>query len=385
LVTEQKMGILHLETNNHASFASLIWGGSASAPCDLHLITEDGMIEAHCGMLFPLSRYLAAIESLPNTAGPIQVVLTETSLRAVSAVKDLVYTGTCDLDKLTLPEILETLAVLGMEVSSDNSFQTEFIDDEKNASNHPRDFGDVEEAADTHEESSDVQVSVKQELEFADIGDPLIIKEETEDGVDEFEGITVGKAFHQVESSLSTSCKENWQNMGKINKDVQVKIPKLKMGQKPMKEKLRCNQCLKKFSRADKLKRHIKNVHNKEQPYQCDQCLKKFSRSSGLKQHIQIVHKKEKPHACPQQGCAQKFGMKIDLKRHMMKVHNYEKPYSCIEQNCDKNFVVLQELDDHLRSAHGAAKLVCGVQNCDATYTHYASLSSHKRRQHPDN
>ena len=79
------------------------------------------MIEAHCGMLFPLSRYLAAIESLPNTAGPIQVksrfvnvfcnsspskvVLTGTSLRAVSAVKDLVYTGTCDLDKVALSQI----------------------------------------------------------------------------------------------------------------------------------------------------------------------------------------------------------------------------------------------------------------------------------------
>ena len=72
------------------------------------------MIEAHCAVLFPLSRYLAAIESLPYTAVPIQVrfifiscnsfpskvVLTGTSIRAVAAVKDLVYTGTCHLDKV---------------------------------------------------------------------------------------------------------------------------------------------------------------------------------------------------------------------------------------------------------------------------------------------
>ena len=75
------------------------------------------MVEAHCAVLFPLSRYLPAIESLPYTGVPIQVpkrldfiscnsspskvVLTGTSIRAVAAVKDLVYTGTCHLDKVT--------------------------------------------------------------------------------------------------------------------------------------------------------------------------------------------------------------------------------------------------------------------------------------------
>ena len=69
----------------------------------------------------------------------------------------------------------------------------------------------MEKVADADEESSDVQKSVKEELEFADLGDPLHIKEETEDGEEAFEGVTVGKAFHYV---------VNWQNTVKINKDV---------------------------------------------------------------------------------------------------------------------------------------------------------------------
>ena len=34
------MAILKLSTNNHATFASFIWGGLASAPYDLRLVTE---------------------------------------------------------------------------------------------------------------------------------------------------------------------------------------------------------------------------------------------------------------------------------------------------------------------------------------------------------
>ena len=59
-----------------------------------------------------------------------------------------------------------------------------FTDDERSASTHPQ---DEEEAAEAHEESSAVQESVKEELGFAEIDDPLHIKEETEDGEEAFE------------------------------------------------------------------------------------------------------------------------------------------------------------------------------------------------------
>ena len=180
---------------------------------------------------------------------------------------------------------------------------------------------------------------MKEDVEGAEEDGAMNMKEETEDVVGAFEGITVGKVLHNVESALNTSFKENWKDTGKINKHVQVKISKFKMEKKL-------------------------SVH-KEENLRCLQCRKLFSCRSSLSEHIKRMHDQAKPHQCSQPGCQEKFGLKRDLKKHMMKVHGFEKPYSCIEQNCDEKFVEPGFLKDHLRRAHGAAKLVCGIQNCD--------------------
>ena len=256
------------------------------------------------------------------------------------------------------------------------------------------------------------------EIEPDDIDDPLSIKEEAEeeDVLEAFEGITVGKVFHNVESSMSTDCRLYLHDVGKI-KVVQKKIPKLKTREGlPLrhqreiitcdfidcsktfttksslyrhtknvhkKEKShQCSQCLEKFSQRSHLIMHIRIVHNKEKPHACSQCSEKFSRRDHLTKHIGIVHNKEKPHACPQQGCASMFALKLDLKRHMTKIHNFETPYRCVEQNCGQKFVRSRDLNNHLRSVHGAPKLICGFQNCAATFTFRDSLLKHKKK-HP--
>ena len=70
------------------------------------------------------------------------MVLAGTSIKAVTAVKNLIYTGVCclddDEDELILPEILETLCIFGIEVSSSSFiFTTEPEDDGQNGSNNP--------------------------------------------------------------------------------------------------------------------------------------------------------------------------------------------------------------------------------------------------------
>ena len=111
------------------------------------------------------------------------------------------------------------------------------------------------------------------------------------------EGITVGEVFHVVESYLDTIC--NWQDVGKINKDVQVNIPKLKMGKK-LSLNIRegifvCHVKLKmKFKNKLSLERHIKSVHLKVKPHQC-QCLKKFSSKKNLDRHIKYMLNKRSP------------------------------------------------------------------------------------------
>jgi len=384
------MVTLALSTSNHASFTSSNWGRLASAPCDLRLVAEDGMVEAHRRMLFPLSPYHAAVETLPYTAEPIQVVLAGTSIKAVAAVKDLVYTGTCHLDELILPEILETLAVLGIEVSCNSfNFKTEATDDERSNSNplssENQDLGDVEEAATAHRADGDVHEGVREDLESAEEDDATKIKENSEeDVVEAFEGVTVGKAFHNVESSLSSSCKIHWQDVWKI-KDVEVKICKLKMGEKlslQPKEKIvacdfidckstfaekysferhiksvhnrekpyECTQCLKKFSDKSNMKKHTESVHNGEKPYECSQCLKKCSEKTNLRKHIELVHKKLRPYQCAQ--CLKKFGLKQMLTKHIGNVHNKEKPYACPQPGCAKMFGQKDNLRRHMRKVH---------------------------------
>ena len=220
-------------------------------------------------------------------------------------------------------------------------FQTNSTDDQRSINTFPiSSIGDVKEAAVAHRADSDVHESVKEDLEGAEV------------------------------------------DIMKI-KDAQVKIPKLRMEEKlsvHAKEKIiACD-----FSNKNHPNRHNEVVHKKVKQDQCSQCLKKFSAKSSLKKHIKVVHNNEKPHACPQPDCEQKFGQKLDLKRHMMKFHNLEKPYTCTEQNCDVKFVICRELGDHLRSAHGAAKMVCGIENCSATFTYYHSLWRHNRKYHSD-
>ena len=76
-----------LTLTNHI-FAPSIWSAWANAPYDLVLATEvsfkvqifvkknlpqDGSIGAHCGMLLPLSRYLASVLGARPFTGPTQV------------------------------------------------------------------------------------------------------------------------------------------------------------------------------------------------------------------------------------------------------------------------------------------------------------------------
>jgi len=385
------MANLVLAASNHVTFTSSIWASLASAPRDLLLVAEDGVIEAHSKILLPLSRHLAAVVEAQPNPGPTLVVLAGRSIKAVTAVRDLIYTGLCHLDELILPEILETLSVLGIQVSSNSfSFKSEDAEAVGGLSTHPHPEPDA---------SSDVLLeSVKEKL--SDMGDEVDIKEKTEDPMKAFEGITVESIWskrceeksevtqmsvpvmntreeHCVKkgalSCVYPSCKMvfggkdslmlHMENMHSSNKPPldECRGSKSNSSLKAHIQTKRNNKkiftcdvidCKMAFGRKFHLKRH-KSVHNKERPHQCSKCSTRFSEHSNLRRHIEVVHNNEKPHACPQPDCAQKYGQKFELK-------------------------------DHLRSAHGAAKLVCGFENCASTFTHQCKLSVHKKEHHSD-
>ena len=81
------MASVVLAASNQASLTFSVWSGWTGTLHDLLLVAEvnmekitycelsqDGMIEAHCGLLFPMSRHLANLfETLPYTGGLTQV------------------------------------------------------------------------------------------------------------------------------------------------------------------------------------------------------------------------------------------------------------------------------------------------------------------------
>ena len=133
------MVVLLLENSNRASFASLFWEGSASAPCDLHLATKVNMnhsfccsdsstvnyprmewlkpavgCSCHCLAISLLLRHFKCWqmtnETLPHTAGPIQVATRSTLfstsprwclLEQASERWLLIYTGTYQCHRVT--------------------------------------------------------------------------------------------------------------------------------------------------------------------------------------------------------------------------------------------------------------------------------------------
>ena len=75
-----------------------------------------------------------------------------------------------------------------------------------------------------------------------------------------------------------------------------------------------CESCGKSFVRADRLKNHIRTVHEgqKDLHLKCEPCRKSFSEAGSLKKHIHTVHDGQKDHKC--ESCGKSFSQAGHLK-----------------------------------------------------------------------
>ncbi|KAA8497013.1 Transcription factor hamlet [Porphyridium purpureum] len=80
-----------------------------------------------------------------------------------------------------------------------------------------------------------------------------------------------------------------------------------------------CTKCDKVFSRSRDLKRHIRTVHEGDQPYACERCLRKFAQLSHLRVHVLGVHEKRRDFQCT--SCEATFSVLSNWKRHIRNVH----------------------------------------------------------------
>ena len=258
------------------------------------------------------------------------MVLAEIGIKAVAAVRDLVYKGACYLDEvassclrygtftsqihlhqLILPEILETLGVLGIEVSSDSfSSNTENAEAVRGFCSRISTRSPLRESAVAHEKSSiDPLESVKEELEVINADNAINVKEKAKDVENTFEGIT-------VESIWSTSHKKK-----SDLRFQEVQEPKLNLREQHCDEKdaFSClyPTCKLAFESKDLLKLHIESQHSSEKPhFSKDHGSKSvFVKKGSMKAYIQS--ELTESFDCDFKDCNMTFATKATLKRHI--------------------------------------------------------------------
>ncbi|XP_063361942.1 zinc finger protein 90-like [Cydia amplana] len=129
-----------------------------------------------------------------------------------------------------------------------------------------------------------------------------------------------------------------------------------------------CDICEKKFRAKIFLKRHIRDIHNKERKYRCEFCSKGFFRKTACQDHVR-KHRNERPFKCGE--CGKAFVRSTTLNNHRL-IHVAEKKFQC--DQCHKSFRNAGGLKAHMVTHTKAKPYPCG--HCSMSF----KRSDHRNR-----
>ena len=107
---------------------------------------------------------------------------------------------------------------------------------------------------------------------------------------------------------------------------------------------LDCKVCGKHYTRASKMKNHMRKRHLGKTKWQCDICKKYYTDSSSLKYHVASHDKSKFPHKCSK--CTKAYPTEAKLKQHLP-VHGAPQ-YACPFEPCDKAFKWKKGKKEHM-------------------------------------
>lgn len=142
-----------------------------------------------------------------------------------------------------------------------------------------------------------------------------------------------------------------------------------------------CSQCGQKFASAQKLRRHVKKVHEKRwtkengtlpdhQKGYCKYCGKRFLEKIELIQHV-----KEHTVTLKCKTCARKFSSEFALENHEKTHKDVDRPFHC--NSCNSRYATKNLLRSHINKIHKNPQWLCTF--CHKRLASASALDAHEK------
>ncbi|KAL5556809.1 hypothetical protein UlMin_039045 [Ulmus minor] len=163
-------------------------------------------------------------------------------------------------------------------------------------------------------------------------------------------------------------------------------------GTNEVKEANTCQECGASFKKPAYLKQHMQS-HSLERPYVCsvEDCHSSYRRKDHLTRHL--LQHQGKLFKCPIENCNREFSFQGNMKRHVKELHDEDNPssnifcqkqYVCPESGCGKVFRFASKLRKHEEShvKLDSVEAICAEPDCLKVFTNEQCLKAHIQSCH---